>query len=474
MIHRMTLSCVIAFWMVTCSQLLAEEAKWQNLLPTITPSAGVVGEWSKPDGILHVDAIQGGRLMLPIAPSGEYDYRVSFTRHTGRDSIALIFIHGGKQAAFEVDAWGQHLSGVQSIDGKDIRQNATRKTGQQLENNRKYTMTVEVRSHHVRCLLDDDELANVRTTGDDLSLMNLWRLPKQDRLGIGAWNSETTIHSIEVRSTSNKPLQIASASSKPGSSRPNRPAPSTTPMPANTPMPNRPANRARNSTSKHVLIIIANQDFFYREYADPRAELERAGFRVSVAAGTKSPCRPHNNSGQGNNPGVVQPDLALANVKVKDYDAVLFSGGWGASSYQFAFTGRYNNGGYNGNRAIKTEANRIVNEFIAADKYTCALCNAVSVLAWARVDGKSPLAGKRVCAPTRDAPSGIYNGQRAQPSCRWHPEANGAIMSPAGSIGQRGTAIDDVIVDGKIITGEDDISAREMGRRIVQVLSRES
>jgi hypothetical protein len=44
-------------------------------------------------------------------------------------------------------------------------------------------------------------------------------------------------------------------------------------------------------------------------------------------------------------------------------------------------------------------------------------------------------------------------------------------MSPPGSIGQPGTAADDVMVDGKILTGEDDISAREMGRRLVQLVS---
>ncbi len=218
-------------------------------------------------------------------------------------------------------------------------------------------------------------------------------------------------------------------------------------------------------------MIIANHHFFYREYADPRAEFEKAGFQITVAAGSKSICRPHPNSGQGNRNGNVNADIALADVDVKDYDAVLFSGGWGSSSYQYAFPGRYNTASYNGNRRVKEQANRIINEFLAAGKYTCALCNAVSVLAWARVDGKSPLEGKKVCAPTRPAAAGIYNGRQAQPSCRWHPEANGAVLSPAGAIGRPNTAIDDVIVDGKIITGEDDISAREMGRKIVQVLS---
>ena len=93
------------------------------------------------------------------------------------------------------------------------------------------------------------------------------------------------------------------------------------------------------------------------------------------------------------------------------------------------------------------------------------------MLAWARVNGKSPLEGKLVCAPVREAPAGIYNGRQAQPSCRWHPESNGAILSPSGAVGQPGNVADDVVIDGKIITGEDDPSAREMGRKMVKALS---
>jgi hypothetical protein len=51
---------------------------------------------------------------------------------------------------------------------------------------------------------------------------------------------------------------------------------------------------------------------------------------------------------------------------------VLFSGGWGASAYQFAFIGRCNDPQYNGDSATKAQANRIINEFIAQDKYLAA------------------------------------------------------------------------------------------------------
>lgn len=457
-------------WM-SSTAVRAADAKWVSLLETVDPTQAVAGKWTKSGDALTVDAATGARLSLPVAPTGEYDFRVTFTRRTGGHSIALFFPHGNGQAAFEVDAWGQHLAGIQNISGKTIRDNPTRKTNMQLENGRQYTMTVEVRKDQVRTLLDDKLVAAYRTEGKDLSLPDVWKLPQARNLGLGAWESETTFHRIEARLVNGMPLQIAKAPAA-AASRPTGSAP--VPAPAT-----KPASRTATATSgsatpaggKRVLIVIANHHFFYREYGDPSAECERAGFKVTVAAGRKGVCRPHSGSGEGPDGGVVQAELALADVKVDDLDALLFSGGWGASAYQFAFNGRYNEAGYNGDKAIKSAANRVINDFIAKDKYVCALCNGVSVLAWARVDGKSPLSGKRVCAPTREAPAGVYNGRPAQPSCRWHPESNGALLSPAGTIGRPGTAEDDVLVDGKIVTGEDDISAREMGRRIVQLLT---
>jgi putative intracellular protease/amidase len=283
----------------------------------------------------------------------------------------------------------------------------------------------------------------------------------------GEYDIRIVFHTIEARMLDGKPLRRFENGkpSEVATTTPAIPSPQAGSRASPRPAATRPVKR------KRVLIVIANQDFFYREYADPREELEKAGIDVVVAAGRKAPCQPHGNSGQGRSDGIVQPDVALSDVRVDDYDAILFAGGWGSSAYQYAFNGGYDNPAYNGERAIKEQVNQLITAFLHQKKYTCALCNAVSVLAWARVDGRSPLEGKTVCAPTRQAASGIYDGQRAQPSCRWHPEANGAVVSPAGSIGRPGTAEDDVAVDGLIVTGEDDISARATGRKIVELLS---
>lgn len=425
----------------------ASDQKWRSLLDGIDVRRDVqAGDWRKGRDILEVSALEGARITLPVAPQGEYDFRVSFTRHVGSDSIALIFPYGSGQASFEVDAWGENLAGIQNIDGKSIRDNPTKATGMRLRNGQRYTMTVEVRRGVVRGLLDGKVICSHKTDGADLSVVDLWSIPKRDHLGLGVWKSAATIHAIEYRGAVKTPESTEAAGGGEMASR--------------SPL-----------LGKNVLIVIANRDFFYREYADPREELEKAGAKVTVAAGKKERCTPHAGSGEGRDGGVVRPDLALSEVKASNFDAILFSGGWGASSYQFAFTGRYDEASYNGDREIKAAANKVIHDFVKADKYVAALCNGVSVLAWARVESKSPLKGKRVCAPVREAPAGIYDGRRAQPSCRWHAEANGAILSPPGSLGKPETAEDDVLIDGKIITGEDDISARQMGLKLVQVLS---
>ena len=423
----------------------------------------VAGQWRQTSDGLLTSAAVGSRIALPVEPKGEYDLKVTFTRQTGQHSIVLMFVSGTGQAAFDVDAWGQHLAGFQNVGGKDARQNPTRTENVTLINGRKYTAELRVRRDRVDAYLDGKLLTTYRGDGSDLSMLGNWRIPSKRTLGIGAWDSETLFHSIEVRSV-NGSINLASNSA---STRPRTPTTKpTSPRPTPTPTGRRPATDGGD----RVLIVIANDGFFFREYADPRQELERAGFTVEVAAARKSPCRPHANSGQGGSDGIVHPDLAIADADPNRYRAILFSGGWGSSIYQYAFQGSYNNRAYNGDRRTKEAINRLINAFVAQDKYVCALCHGVSVLAWSRVNGRSLLAGRRATGPTRQGPAGIYNGRQAQPSSRWGAEQNGARMVAPSSVGNPGTAADDIVIDGKIMTGQDDISAREMGRQLARQL----
>lgn len=214
-----------------------------------------------------------------------------------------------------------------------------------------------------------------------------------------------------------------------------------------------------------VLLVLANRDFYAPDYAPLRASLEAEGLAVRVAAGTLDRCVPHG----GNLAETVQPDLPLSAVNASDYSAIAFVGGWGASSYQYAFEGTYHEAAYRPDLATAQAVSRIVGDALASEKPVSAICHGVSVLAWARVDGVSPLAGRRVAAYSGGGPGFRYRGvdyADAAVSTRWHVETNGAFMYPSGDVGDPTTTADDVVVDGRIITAEDWASAPALGRTL--------
>lgn len=222
-----------------------------------------------------------------------------------------------------------------------------------------------------------------------------------------------------------------------------------------------------------VLMVIADDhDFYYQEYGDTRIGLEAEGVDVQVAARTTNPSRPHPNSGQGSGGGTVTPDLALADVDPDEYSAILFVGGWGSSMYQYDFPGDYTYDHYDGDLATKRVVNDLINEFIAQDKHLAAICHGVTVLAWARVDGVSPLVDRQVSVPYIGSPAVLYDGQYYSYFELGQYEqvvANGATANTAsGQYGDPTTVADDVVVDGRIITAENYDAALAFGRRVAQ------
>lgn len=230
------------------------------------------------------------------------------------------------------------------------------------------------------------------------------------------------------------------------------------------------ASTAVAASPRPVLLVIANQDFHHAEYAAARATLEARGLTVVVAAGESRLAQP-----QGVGVGSpVRPELTLSMASANRYAAIVFVGGWGASSYQYAFPGTYQNAAYRPQQSIAREVNRLVNEFTAGGKPVAAICHGVTVLAWARVDGVSPLSRRIVVGPAGGTPAfrlgGSFHPDAEQPA-RWQVEYNGATMLTARSVGNPMTATDDVIVDGRIITAENYESIGRLGELLAQSIA---
>lgn len=162
-----------------------------------------------------------------------------------------------------------------------------------------------------------------------------------------------------------------------------------------------------------ALIILAQQGFQDHEYAGTRKGLDEAGFAMVVGSKNIGSCT-------GTFGSNVEATIALKEVKVSDYDRIVFIGGPGAAAY-----------------ASDPIALNIAHDTARAGLPLGAICIAPTILAKARV-----LEGKK--ATTWD------NGQGTQ-------------IALLQSMGATYTG-DTVTVDGLTVTGNGPEAAEEFGK----------
>ena len=168
--------------------------------------------------------------------------------------------------------------------------------------------------------------------------------------------------------------------------------------------------------AKRALMIIAPTDFRDEELLHTKEELERVGAKVTIASSKTDEAR-------GMLGARVTPDITLGQVKVDDYDAVVFVGGSGSAVY------------FKDNRALS-----IASEAFSKGKTICAICIAPVILANA----------------------GVLKGKRATvwpDKCIQMIEGRGATYT--------GKPVE---VDGNVITAPGPEAAREFGRAIAKAL----
>lgn len=167
---------------------------------------------------------------------------------------------------------------------------------------------------------------------------------------------------------------------------------------------------------KKVALVIAEQQFRDEEYQVPRDLLQEAGFEVLTVSTTTD-------TAVGKLGMKVNPDTLIQDLRPEELDALVFIGGGGSEQY---FT--------------DPVAHELAKAMVEQDKVLGAICIAPVILANAKV-----LEGKN------------------------------ATVFPDGAdvLKQNGANYIDVnvIVDGKIITGNGPEAAEDFGRALVKLLS---
>ena len=167
---------------------------------------------------------------------------------------------------------------------------------------------------------------------------------------------------------------------------------------------------------KRVLLIIASQNFRDEEFQQPKELLEAQGVKISVASSSLA-------EATGTLGMKAKADILLNQVKVSDYDGLVFVGGGGAREY-------YNN----------AQAHEIAQGTVAQGKILGAICIAPVILANAGL-----LSGKKAAVFSSEIESirtkgAIYTGQ-------------------------------DVERDGQIITASGPSAATEFGKALITALA---
>ena len=182
-------------------------------------------------------------------------------------------------------------------------------------------------------------------------------------------------------------------------------------------MPGRPLE------NKKIAIIIAFRDFRDEEYFIPKQTLEMAGAQITTVSASLG-------IAIGKLGGETKVDLTLDELKVGDYNAVLFIGGPGAAKY-----------------IDDSQARQIAREVADSAMVLGAICVAPAILAKAGV-----LSGKQAT---------VWSNPMDKSAVKILKEEGAEYKS------------EPVVIDGKIITADGPASAKKFAEAIIDALRKE-
>ena len=174
--------------------------------------------------------------------------------------------------------------------------------------------------------------------------------------------------------------------------------------------------------NKKILFVVAFKDFRDEEFFEPKEILEKANFQIDVASTEKG-------LAMGVNGGEVKVDFIIDEVRVDDYEAIIFVGGSGAS------------------RNIENQRfHHLAREAMAKNKILGAICIAPLILARA----------------------GVLENRKATV---W---ASALDRRPIQQLKDGGATYENkpVVIDGNIVTANGPQSAKEFGKVLAKELKK--
>ena len=173
-----------------------------NLLKLIDLEKDVVkGEWTLyPKGLVSPGQ-KFTRIMIPYVPPEEYDVTIVAERKGESNSLNFGLAVGDVQFLVIIDAYSSnrgYQSGLELIDGRSFRSNATNVKGEVFPDGKRTTVVCSVRKGHVTVTAGGKGLIDWKGDFKRLRLQSGWIVPRKDCLLIGSWTSVVRIEKMEL------------------------------------------------------------------------------------------------------------------------------------------------------------------------------------------------------------------------------------------------------------------------------------
>ncbi|MGJ8655985.1 MAG: serine/threonine-protein kinase [Akkermansiaceae bacterium] len=159
------------------------------------------GTWElSEDGKLSCGRSRNGAcISFPVIDLGdEYDLSFNVVRTVGKDSLAVFIPTAIGTVTFELDAWNKQLTGIQALDGLNLKQHQQTILFK-MTNRQNYQILIQVRTDYVQVEIDGNFIYNCDLSGKRGSIINLWSTPRQHSLSIGSWNSKMTFNDLILK-----------------------------------------------------------------------------------------------------------------------------------------------------------------------------------------------------------------------------------------------------------------------------------
>jgi len=160
----------------------------------------VKGEWTLNGKLLISPKELGSRVQVIYEPPEEYDLIIDASRVEGSNSLSIGLVAGKRQCTVQLDGdITGDMSGINMISNKYFNENGTRYQGKIFVNGKRTSIICSVRKTGINVSADGKTIINWKGDYSNISPQPEFKVPKENALVIGTWDSKYHITQLSLR-----------------------------------------------------------------------------------------------------------------------------------------------------------------------------------------------------------------------------------------------------------------------------------